>query len=338
MLLSSGERISCSLLAMAIDRLGRQVVSFTGSQAGIVTDGVHGRASIVELRADRVREALDRGKIALVAGFQGVSRDADVTTLGRGGSDTSAVALAGALEASVCEIYTDVDGVYTANPSIVAEAHRIAEIDYDLMSELTAAGAEVLAPACVELAARDRIAIHVRSSFSDAPGTWVRDAATKRDPATVVGVTYVADEASLEITGMRIDDANRFVAVARAEIAGLADVGVLELAGRGTADVICCLHADEIPDVELLLARPGFACSGVPPQVRNHVARVSVVGNAVSRGAGSVQVTMGAVLDGVRLGPVWTASSGLRASCLVPTHVVEQAVNDLHAGLGLNAP
>jgi aspartate kinase len=335
MLLSSGERISCSLLAMAIDRLGRQVVSFTGTQAGIFTDDVHGRARIVELRVDRVREALQQGKIALVAGFQGVSRSSDVTTLGRGGSDTSAVALAGALHAAVCEIYTDVDGVYTANPSIVAEAHRIAEIDYEVMAELAAAGAEVLAPRCVDLAARDHIPLHVRSSFSDIPGTWVRDTDDRSDEPAITGVAHAADESSLEVAEMRAHDARRFIAQAHAENLGLTDACVLECPEHGTAKMICCAHPDGMADLERRLADPAFRCGALQPETRDHVSRVGVVGRAITHDAVGIETTMTSVLAGLALRAPWTAQSGLRVSCIVPRHVAEQAVNELHVGFGL---
>ncbi len=201
MLLSAGERISCALLAMAIHRLGREAVSFTGSQAGIVTDSVHTRARIVGINPSRVQEAMAEGQIVLVAGFQGVSTNRDVTTLGRGGSDTTAVALAHALKANVCEIYTDVDGVYTANPSLVAKASKIARISYDEMLEMAAAGAQVLAVRAVEYARRYDIPIHVRSSFSDHEGTWVREEDPNMESPIIRSVTYTTDEARVTVRG-----------------------------------------------------------------------------------------------------------------------------------------
>jgi aspartate kinase len=199
MLLSAGERISCALLAMAIARLGKDAVSFTGSQAGIVTDTFHTRARILDIRATRLVEAMGDGKIALVAGFQGVSTEKDVTTLGRGGSDTTAVALAHALGADVCEIYTDVEGVYTANPSLVAKARKIPIISYDEMLELAAAGAQVLALRSVEYARKYNIPIHVRSSFSHTEGTWVREEDENMESAIIRGVTYTTDEAKVTV-------------------------------------------------------------------------------------------------------------------------------------------
>src|SRR5687768_5034856 len=171
MLISVGERISCSLCAMAIHDLGQESISFTGSQAGIVTDTAHGKAKIVDVRARRIHEALDAEKIVLVAGFQGVSTDFNITTLGRGGSDTTAVALAAALGAEVCEIYTDVDGVHTADPRVVPEARKLHAVSYDEMLELEAGGAKVLQLRSVEFARTHGVKLHVRPSFSKENGT-----------------------------------------------------------------------------------------------------------------------------------------------------------------------
>jgi aspartate kinase len=174
MLLTAGERISMALLAMAIASMGHEARSFTGSQAGVITDSAHGKARIIDVTPGRIRQALDEGAIAIVAGFQGVSQDThDVTTLGRGGSDTTAVALAAALGAEVCEIYTDVDGVFSADPRIVPTARRLPEVTYEEMLEMAACGAKVLHVRCVEYARRFSLPVHVRSSFSHREGTWV---------------------------------------------------------------------------------------------------------------------------------------------------------------------
>ena len=173
MLLTAGERIAMSLLGIAINALGFAASSYTGSQAGIITDTSHGKARIIDIRPGRILGALDRGDVVIVAGFQGVSTAYDVTTLGRGGSDTTAVALAAAVRADVCEIYTDVDGVYTADPRVVLDARKIHAISYEEMLELAASGAKVLQVRSVEYARRHGVKVHVRSSFSDEPGTWV---------------------------------------------------------------------------------------------------------------------------------------------------------------------
>src|SRR5882724_11441093 len=205
MLLTAGERISNALVAMAIESLGAHARSFTGSQAGVITTGTHGNAKIIDVTPGRLRSALDEGLIVLVAGFQGVSQDSkDVTTLGRGGSDTTAVALAAALHADVCEIYTDVDGVFTADPRIVPNARHIKKITYEEMLELAAGGAKVLRLRCVEYARRFKVPIHVRSSYSNKPGTMVTG--SMEDPsveqALITGVAHERSEAKITIVGV----------------------------------------------------------------------------------------------------------------------------------------
>jgi len=205
MLLTAGERISMALLAMAIANLGFEARSFTGSQAGVITDSVHGRARIIDVSPGRIREALDAGYIAIVAGFQGVSQDTkDITTLGRGGSDTTAVALAAALQADVCEIYTDVDGVFTADPRKVPNAKKLAQISYEEMLEMAASGAKVLMLRCVEYARRYGVKVHVRSSFSDRSGTWVVGVPEEElvEQAIISGVAHDLSEARVTVVGV----------------------------------------------------------------------------------------------------------------------------------------
>lgn len=205
MLLTSGERISMALLAMAIGNLGVEALSFTGSQAGVITDSVHGKARIIDVTPGRIREAVEAGKIAIVAGFQGVSHaNKDITTLGRGGTDTTAVALAAALEAEVCEIYTDVDGVYTADPRIVPKARRIPRISYEEMMEMAASGAKVLHLRSVEYARRNGVPVHVRSSFTGREGTWVTHEAEGDDmeQPIISGVAHDSSEAKVTVVGV----------------------------------------------------------------------------------------------------------------------------------------
>ncbi len=224
MLLTAGERISMALLAMAIANLGSEARSFTGSQAGVITTSVHGKARIIDVTPGRIRQALDSGYIAIVAGFQGVSQESkDITTLGRGGSDTTAVALAAALDAEVCEIYTDVDGVYTADPRLVSNARRIERISYEEMLELAACGAKVLMLRCVEYARRYAVPVHVRSSFSSRPGTWVTDIPEKEamENAIISGVAHDRGEAKLTVVGVP-DKPGEAAAIFRA----LADVEI----------------------------------------------------------------------------------------------------------------
>jgi aspartate kinase len=209
MLLTSGERISMALLAMAIATLGMEARSFTGSQAGVITDDVHGRARIIDVTPGRISSAIEEGAIPIVAGFQGVSQNTkDITTLGRGGSDTTAVALAAALNADVCEIYTDVDGVFTEDPRLVRGARRIPRISYEEMLEMAACGAKVLIPRCVEYARRYNLPIHVRSSFSDKIGTWVSGHAgdeaegTAVEQAIISGVAHDRSEGKITVVGV----------------------------------------------------------------------------------------------------------------------------------------
>src|SRR5213080_4378423 len=199
MLISVGERISCSLCAMAIHDLGHEAISLTGSQAGIVTDTAHGKAKIVDIRANRIHEALDKERIVLVAGFQGVSTELDITTLGRGGSDTTAVALAAALGADACEIYTDVSGVFSADPRVVPTARLLSAVSYEEMLEMASTGGRVLALRSVEFARNHRVAVHVRSSFTWEPGTWVREEDPTMEQAIISGVTHDTSEAKVTI-------------------------------------------------------------------------------------------------------------------------------------------
>jgi aspartate kinase len=202
MLLSTGERISCALCAMAINDLGHRAISLTGSQAGIVTDTSHTKARILDVRADRIREALDEDRIVLVAGFQGVSTSRDVTTLGRGGSDTTAVALAAAVDAAVCEIYTDVAGVFTADPRIVPDARKLPVVSFEEMLEMAASGAKVLQLRSVEYARTHNVRIHCRSSFDSSPGTFVLGEEETMERPLVTAVTHSTDEARITLLGV----------------------------------------------------------------------------------------------------------------------------------------
>jgi aspartate kinase len=202
MLLSTGERISCALAAMVINDLGHEAISLTGSQAGIVTDTSHTKARILDVRADRIRKALDENKVVLVAGFQGVSTAADVTTLGRGGSDTTAVALAAALQADVCEIYTDVSGVYSADPRLVPGARKLRVVSFEEMLEMASSGARVLQLRSVEYARNHGVRIHCRSSFLDEPGTFVVTEQETMEQPLVTAVTHSTDEARVTLTGL----------------------------------------------------------------------------------------------------------------------------------------
>ena len=251
MLLTAGERISMALLAMAIANLGHTARSFTGSQAGVITDSSHGRAKIIDVTPGRIESALSDGDVAIVAGFQGVSMDTkDITTLGRGGSDTTAVALAAALQAEVCEIYTDVDGIFTADPRIVPTARRIPKISYEEMLEMCASGAKVLHLRCVEYARRFSLPIHVRSSFSQRPGTWVTDIDEEdsMEQAIISGVAHDRSEAKITVVGVpdKVGEAARiFEALAEAGINIDMIVQNISAAATGRTDISFTLpHSD----------------------------------------------------------------------------------------------
>jgi aspartate kinase len=330
MLLTAGERISMALLSMAINDLGRDAVSFTGSQAGIVTDTRHGKARIVELRAQRVLDALAEGRIAIVAGFQGVSTTSDVTTLGRGGSDTTAVALAAGLGAEACEIYTDVEGVYTADPRIVPSARKLAAVSYEEMLELAASGAKVLALRAVEYARNHGVPIHVRSSFAEVEGTWVVKEEDVLEQAIISGIASDTGEAKVTILG--VPD--------RPGIAGrvfrpLADAGihidmiVQNVSAAGHTDISFTLPTTDLPLAEPILERlaaqveaAGFTCD-------EDVGKVTLVG-AGMRSHPGVAAGMFESLAEAGINIEIISTSPIRISCVVRTADLEHAVRVLH--------
>jgi aspartate kinase len=336
MLLTAGERISMALLSMAINDLGREAVSFTGSQAGIVTDTTHGKARIVEIRAKRVQEALDEGKIVIVAGFQGVSTSLDVTTLGRGGSDTTAVALAAALQADVCEIYTDVTGVFTADPRIVPNARKVSRVTFEEMLELAAGGARVLALRSVEYARIHGVKIHVRSSFLEEEGTWIVKEEDMLEQAIISGVAHDMSEA--KVTILAVPDqpgvaARVFEPLAEAAIN--IDMIVQNTSADGHTDISFTLPETDLAKAQPILdqlarsvAARGFTCE-------NDIAKVSVVGAGMKSNPGVAAAIFGALADaGINIEIISTSS--IRVSCVVPRVDAERAVNVIHERLRLS--
>ncbi len=330
MLLSAGERISCALLAMAIHRLGCEAVSFTGSQAGIVTDTVHTKARILDIHPLRVKEAMDAGRIVLVAGFQGVSTEKDVTTLGRGGSDTTAVALAHALDADVCEIYTDVDGVYTANPSQVAKARKISLISYDEMLEMAAAGAQVLAVRAVEYARKYDIPIHVRSSFTDYDGTWVREEDEHMESPIIRAVTYTTDESRVTVRGVPDRPgvaAEVFNALADAHVN--VDMIIQNSSEQGHTDISCTIPTEDsvaadraLQDIVKRLEATGFVAD-------DDIAKVSVIGAGMRTNPGVAALMFKTLADlGINLDMIST--SPIKISAVIARERVDEAVRALH--------
>jgi aspartate kinase len=321
MLISVGERISCALAAMAIHDLGLEAISLTGSQAGIVTDTVHGRAKIVDVRARRIHEALDRGQIVLVAGFQGVSTDYDITTLGRGGSDTTAVALAAALRAESCDIYTDVDGVFTADPRLVPSARKLTRLTYDEMLELAASGARVLQLRSVEFARNHDVTLHVRSTFTDAEGTWIREEDEQMlEKAIISGVTHTTEETVYRLEG--ISAAALFGALAEASVN-------VDTIVQMSAEIVFSAPAEERPEVEAVLQRLGVEWSA-----RDDLGKVSLIGAGMKSHPGIAAKTF-ATLDAEGIPVQVVTTSPIKIACHVPSELVGRAVRALHEAFEL---
>ena len=321
MLISVGERISCALAAMAIHDLGDEAISLTGSQAGIVTDTAHGKAKIVDVRARRIHEALDEDKVVLVAGFQGVSTNLDITTLGRGGSDTTAVALAAALSASHCEIYTDVAGVFSADPRVVPNARKLHAVSYDEMLELAASGAKVLQLRSVEVARNYGVKLHVRSTFSDDDGTWITEEDERMlEKAIISGVAHTFDEAVYRVRS--VDRADLFAALADAGVnvdtiiqtgdeivfsAPLSDRGEAEAALNGVSADRDCIEG---------------------------LAKVSLIGAGMKSHPGIAARTFGTLRD-IGADPRFIVTSPIKISFFVERADAERTVLALHEAFDL---
>src|SRR5919106_606513 len=330
MLLSAGERISMALLSMAIIDLGREAISMTGSQAGIVTDTRHGKARIVDVRAKRVLAALDEGKIVIVAGFQGVSTDYDVTTLGRGGSDTSAGALAAAVGADVCEIYTDVEGVYTADPRIVPSARKLHAVSYEEMLELSATGTKVLMLRSVEYARNHDVLIHVRSSFSDDEGTWVREEDVRMEQAIISGIAHDTSEAKVTLMGVpdRPGIAARVFKPLADESINI-DMIVQNVSSDGRTDISFTLPKDDLRRAQPILESTAGEVGATGVQTDPDIAKVSLVGAGMKTHPGVAADMFDALAEaGVNIEIISTSS--IRVSCVVRAPDVERAVQAIH--------
>jgi len=330
MLLTAGERISMALTAMAIEARGVSAVSFTGSQAGILTDAAHGEAKIQEIRGTRVREALSDGKVAIVAGFQGVDPETrEITTLGRGGSDATAVALAAALAADVCEIFTDVDGVYSADPRIVPEARKLGEITFEEMLELSAAGAGVLMSRSVEFGRRFGIPIHVRSSFNDSPGTWVKESTMEQ--AIISGIAHDTSEAKLTIRGVPDQPG-----VAARLFEGMADSGVnvdmivQNVSLQGTTDISFTVPRTGLGPARAIADKLAADLGAGAVEVAADVAKVSLVGAGMKAHPGVAAKVFRTLADaGINIDMISTST--IRISCIVRGEDAVGAVRALHA-------
>jgi aspartate kinase len=335
MLVSSGERISMALVCMALAERGIPAMSFTGSQAGIVTDTEHTRARIVEIKGDRLREALAEGAVPVVAGFQGVSTDRDVTTLGRGGSDTTAVALAAVLEADACEIYTDVTGVFSADPRVVPDAHRVSRISFDEMLEIAATGGRVLQLRSVEFARNHHVPLHVRSSFTWEPGTWVVEEEADMEEAVVTAVTHDASEAKVTVRGVQDRPgvaARLFRALAQHSIN--VDMIVQNTSLAGTTDISFTVPrldlATALATAEELRSELGIA----EVTSDSHVGRVSLVGAGMKSHPGVTALMFETLAnEGINIDMISTST--IRISCMLDEDQIEPAVRALHAAFEL---
>jgi aspartate kinase len=321
MLISVGERISCALAAMAIHDLGDEAISLTGSQAGIVTDTVHGKAKIVDVRARRIHEALDQDKVVLVAGFQGISTNLDITTLGRGGSDTTAVALAAALTAGHCEIYTDVAGVFSADPRIVPNARKLHAVSYDEMLELSASGAKVLQLRSVEVARNYGVKLHVRSTFSDGDGTWVTEEDERMlEKAIISGVAHTFDEAVYRVQS--VDRADLFAALAEAGV----NVDTIIQTGD---EIVFSAPLGDRGDAQAALDRASADCDYI-----EGLAKISLIGAGMKSHPGIAARTFGTLRE-IGVDARFIVTSPIKISFFVERGDAERTVLALHEAFEL---
>jgi aspartate kinase len=320
MLQSVGERISCALAAMAITDLGHKAISLTGSQAGIVTDTTHTKAKIVEVRARRIHEALDDDRIVLVAGFQGVSTASEVTTLGRGGSDTTAVALAAALDAD-CVVYTDVAGVFTADPRLVPAAKKLLVLSYEEMLEMASSGAGVMMARSVEIARSHNVKLHVRSTFSDEEGTWIQEEDELLEKALISGVVHQREETVYHVAG--VTPARLFGALAEAA------VNVDTILQSGSEEIVFSAPPEDRGAVERTLDAMDVSFS-----VRDGLGKVSLVGAGMKSHPG-VAAKAFATLESAGIEPAVVSTSPIKIACHIPTGDVDRAVQALHEAFDL---
>jgi aspartate kinase len=340
MLLSSGERISCALCAMAINDLGHRAISLTGSQAGIVTDESHTKARILDVRAERIRSALDADSIVLVAGFQGVSSNArNVTTLGRGGSDTTAVAVAAALGAEVCEIYTDVAGVYTADPRIVPSARKLSNVSFEEMLEMAASGAAVLQLRSVEYARNHGVRIHCRSSFEDSPGTVVLAEGDSMEQPLITAVTHSTSEARVTLVGVPDEPgaaARIFDALAEVNVNVDMIVQNEPAFAGGRAEISFTVVRDDLRDARAAL-EPLTGDLFETLTAHEEMGKVSIVGAGMRSHPGVAAKVFG-VLAGEGVNIDMISTSPIKISCVIARERVEQAVQALHSAFELEGP
>jgi aspartate kinase len=322
MLISVGERVSCALAAMAIHDLGHEAISLTGSQAGIVTDTAHGKAKIVDVRARRIHEALDENRIVLVAGFQGVSTAFEVTTLGRGGSNLTAVVLAAALGADACEMYTDVEGVFTADPRVVPTARKLHAVSYEEMLEMAASGAKVLQLRSVEFARNHGVKLHVRSSFSDKDGTWIREEDERMlEKAIISGVTHTVEEAIYRVDGAKASELFGALAAAGASVDTIIQT---------SPEIVFSAPFSDTREVTETLDSLGVKWSS-----RDDLGKVSLVGAGMKTHPGVAGRTFSTLAE-IGIEPQIVNTSPIKIACFVARDDVERAVQALHEAFELD--
>lgn len=341
MLLTTGERVSMALLCMALADLGVDALSFTGSQVGIITDTAHTKAKILEVKGDRARDALAAGKVCVVAGFQGVSTSKEITTLGRGGSDTTAVALAAALGADACEIYTDVTGVFTADPRIVPQARKLQHVEFDEMLEMAGAGSKVLALRSVEFARNHNVPLHVRSSFTWEPGTWVTSQQRGSEPGVedpiISGV--VTDMSEAKVTVFGVPDrpgvsATLFEPLAAANVN--VDMIVQNTSKEGTTDISFTMPKADMSVAEDIVARVAVEIGAEGVTHDADIAKVSLVGAGMKTSPG-IAATMFRCLADAGVNIEMISTSTIRISVVIAASDLEKAARILHTAFGLDS-
>ncbi len=335
MLISTGEQVSVSLLAMALHRMGVDAISFTGAQVGIMTDGSHTKARIVDVGAGRIRAELKRGKVVIVAGFQGINPEQEITTLGRGGSDMTAVALAKTLKASVCEIYTDVEGVYTADPRVVKDAKKLSRISYEEMLELASLGAQVMQARSMEVAKKFSVPLHIRSSFNNKQGTIISEEVKAMEEVLVSGVT--ANKGEAKVTICDVPDKPGIAAVIFKDLAKAdinVDMIIQNISRTGYTDVSFTVPLAELARTKQVMRKIVKGVKAKGAIYNNDIAKVSIVGVGMKSHSG-VASQMFQALASKKINIDMIATSEIKISCVIKKKRAEEAVRTIHKAFGL---
>ncbi len=335
LLLSSGERVSCSLLAMAIQKLGYKAASFTGRQVGILTDSAHTKARIKKIEAHKINRALKEGLIVIVAGFQGIDENENVTTLGRGGSDTSAVALASALNADLCEIYSDVEGVFTTDPNIEPDARKLNKVSYEEMMEMASCGAKILEIRAVQFAKKYNVPVYVKSSFKKGDGTLVTKEDSKMEEIEVSGITYDKDQAKVSIIGVpdKPGIASKiFNVVADANI--VIDMIIQNISNEGLTDISFTVPENDAKSGLELAKDVGKEIGAKDVKIDKNMSKISIVG-AGMRSHSGIAAKMFKVLAKENVNILMISTSEIKISCVIANKYTELAVRVLHKAFGL---